>query len=269
MVPGPIRGGLRRIRESAPALLEPIDYLGRAINGKAGQPPRRLRNIGGSLRDFETSSAEVLAYTRAVCGLRPQDRILDIGCGAGGTALQLVGFLDGAGRYLGVDIHPPSIAWARRHLAPRDQRLDFQLLDVRNPAYNPGGKADAATYVFDLPENSFDLVIAKSLFTHLRPAEVDNYIKEIARVLAPGGHCTLTFFLLTPFRDDLVQRGRSPVFAHGKGVWRYADENLPEAACAYSEQHIRETLGRHGLGVEKIIYGHQDVLVAGSASEKH
>jgi hypothetical protein len=36
-----------------------------------------------------------------------------------------------------------------------------------------------------------------------------------------------------------------------------------------SEQHIREALGHHGLGVERIIYGHQDLLVAGLACEKH
>jgi ubiquinone/menaquinone biosynthesis C-methylase UbiE len=41
----------------------------------------------------------------------------------------------------------------------------------------------------------------KSLFTHIRPAEVENYLREMARVLKPGGRCLAAFFMLNEGRE--------------------------------------------------------------------
>jgi SAM-dependent methyltransferase len=265
LIPPAIRQRLRAVRERLPVLLEPIDYAGRVINGKGDLPPRHLRVISGPLRDFEASSAQVIAYLNATCGIRPGDGVLDIGCGCGATALQLIGYFSGPGGYTGVDIHRRSIDWAQRHLCHRDSHLRFVWIDVKNPAYNPRGSKDAATFKFDFPDGRFDLVIAKSLFTHLRPTEVENYIGEIGRLLIPGGHGLLTFFLIADSKAELGTR-TSSTFVHGAGPWRYADENLPEAACGYDEEYVRSELKRNRLVIDRIIYGHQDILVVSRAT---
>jgi hypothetical protein len=91
----------------------------------------------------------------------------------------------------------------------------------------------------------------------MRPAEVDNYIREVSRILSDDGRCLMTFFLLNEQQAELAQRGRSRLdFRHGEGVWRYVYRNSPESAIAFDESHVLEMLQSHGLElVEPIFYG--------------
>jgi SAM-dependent methyltransferase len=240
-------------------LLEPLDYAARVIIGKNALPPLRLRRHAGSPGTFETSAASFLGFLSGSCGVRQTDRILDIGCGPGAIALQLFAYLSAGGSYVGLDVHAPSISWARRNITSRDARFQFRLVDLHNQQYNPRGPEQAGSYVFPFPGDSFDLVVAKSLFTHLRPQEAENYIKEIFRTLAPGGHALLTFFLMSaganPARRNLD-------FPHGDSIWRYHDVALPERAIAYDEEYLKGLLREHSLElVRPPLYSYQDVLL--------
>ena len=66
----------------------------------------------------------------------------------------------------------------------------------------------------DFPDATFDFVCATSVFTHMLPAGVANYLREIRRVLRPGGRCLATFFVL---RSDLTGPGSYLHFAHDAG----------------------------------------------------
>src|SRR4029079_302816 len=97
----------------------------------------------------------------------------------------------------------------RRAITPRNARFRFHHADIAGGAYNPSGRLTAGTYRFPFDDRSFDFVFLGSVFTHMLPEDVAHYLREIARVLAPGGTCAASFFLLADERRGDVEAGRS------------------------------------------------------------
>lgn len=256
-LPRPLVNLLRACRHFAYLSLTPFDYLSRLVNGKADFPPLHLRRHVGPLRTFEASGAEFMAYLRLLLGMRPGERILDIGCGCGLMALYLKDYLDERGGYDGVDLHRPSIEWCRGHLSGRHRNFRFEHIDVKSLAYNPRGERKGDGFVFPYDSRAFDVVLLKSVFTHMRPAEIDNYLREVGRLLKENGRCLATLFLLNQEQEALAAEGRNALeFSFGEGEWRYAYEHSPESASAYDEGYILGLLGKHGLRLrEPIRYG--------------
>lgn len=259
---------LRNIRNAGLVALGPLDYALRALNCKADLPPLHLRRYVGPLGSFESSGAEFMRYLRSLAGLRPSERLLDIGCGCGQMALHLKNYLVGNGSYVGVDIHRPSINWCRQKIARRYKNFQFEHIDVRNLAYNPNAAQHAEAYVFPFADRSFDLILLKSVYTHMRPPEVSNYLSEVARLLENDGRCLATFFLLN---EDQAALPNDLAFNYGEGEWRYVHEHSPESAVAYDESFVMQLIEKFGLGVEKKLYGrwsgrddglsYQDILI--------
>lgn len=247
----------RLCRKYAYIFLEPFDYVARVINNKKDFPPLYLRRYVGPLRSFEMSGAEFMVYLRLICKLQSPERVLDIGCGCGLMALFLLDYLDRQGSYIGVDIHKPSIEWCQRHIGRRHIQFTFRHIDVKNQTYNPGGQYAAEDYSFPFENHVFDVILLKSVFTHMRPPGVDNYFKEIARLLSNNGRCLVTFFLLNEKQENLAKKGVNKLhFKFGNEIWRYAYKNSPETAIAYREDYIMDLLPKHGLVVvEPIFYG--------------
>ncbi len=109
-------------------------------------PPRRLGlpsllpGVGANVLDHVLVDAG---------GLRPDEQVLDIGCGAGRVAAHLTGYLDPAsGSYEGFDVMPRAIDWAQKQITTRHPSFRFQLAEVRNDEYNPKATGDASTYRF-------------------------------------------------------------------------------------------------------------------------
>ncbi len=256
-LPASVVTALRLVRQFAYICLEPLDYASRLINGKGDFPPLHLRRYVGPLRSFEMSGAEFMVYLQLLCALRRHERVLDVGCGCGLMALPLTTYLSREGSYTGVDIHHPSIRWCQHNIGDKHPNFTFKHIDVRSQAYNPGGRHAAEEYSFGFADGGFDLVLLKSVFTHMRPAEVGNYFREVSRVLSEGGRCLMTFFLLNEAQEDLARRGLNRIhFGHGDGVWRYVYPNSPESAVAYSEEHVLSLLRENGLAlVAPVMYG--------------
>ena len=248
---------LRACRAAGLAALEPLDWAARVVNGRRDFPPLRLRRYVWPLRSFEMSGAEFMSYCRLLLELRPAERFLDVGCGCGLMALQLKDYIDARGRYTGLDIHAPSIEWCRRHITPGHPNFGFERIDVQSDAYNPGGRHAAEEYAFPYAGGSFDAVLLKSVFTHMRPGAVENYLKEVARLLSPGGRALATFFLLNERQEALGREGLNRIeFKYGGGVWRHAYRESPESAVAYREEFVLGLLDRHGLALNRpVIYG--------------
>lgn len=256
---------LRLGRHLAYRSLSPFDYLWRAINGKRELPPLYLRRYVGPLKSFETSGAEFMAYLRVLLSLQPQERVLDIGCGCGQMALHLMDYMGPEGKYVGVDIHRASVDWCRRHIAGRRAGFKFLYLDVKSDAYNPRGQHGAEEFRFPFEDGSFDLILLKSVFTHMGPGEVDNYLGEVSRLLSKEGRCLSTFFLLNERQRELAAQGLGLLdFAFGDDVCRYVYKNSPQSAVAYDESFVMELLDKDGLRLKRpVMHGRWSGLAEG------
>lgn len=247
------------LRSAALIAAEPIDYLSRIINGEHKLPPLLLRRYAGPLDSFRHSGAEFTGYLKLMCHLLPNEQILDIGCGPGLMALELIDYLDKDGKYVGVDIHRDSILWCQKKISSNYQNFTFAHINVKNRAYNPNGKYAAEEFTFPFEKGAFDIILLKSVFTHMRPSEVDSYLKEIRRLLSNKGRCVATFFLLNQEQNKQQSNGLNKIdFNFGDDIWRYQYKTRPEVAVAYSEDYILRLLSQNGLRLvpgESIKYG--------------
>jgi SAM-dependent methyltransferase len=211
------------------------------IAGRGGRlvPPRRLQFVGEG--DFVATGDEFLSHLVALCALRPEDRVLDVGCGIGRLARALAGYLSVDGAYAGLDVNADGIAWCRRRYAHFPQ-FAFVHADVRNARYNPGGAGEAVAYAFPFEDGSFDVAVLVSVLTHLTADEVLHYLGQVRRVLAPGGRMLATFFVLDG-------EAPAPALAFGPpdGGMAVVDAALPEEAVAYEAEWVLEALRAAGL----------------------
>jgi SAM-dependent methyltransferase len=229
-------------------------------------PPRSLRFVGGG--EFRQVGELHAGLIRAHTGLGEGAGVLDVGCGVGRIAIALIPVLGPQGRYDGFDIVPEAIRWCRAEITSRHPNFRFQLADVRNGRYNPRGGVAPERYRFPFPDDSFDLVVATSLFTHMRPAETANYLRESRRVLKDGGSLYTTWFLVgEPPGGGSVRR------LDGENLAELDEEGflavsplLPEFAVAATEASVRrlhEEAGFARLDVHYATRGRsQDIVVA-------
>lgn len=228
-----------------------------AANRFLPAPPPELMLCGDG--DFRAIGAEFLGYFVRHAGLRPDDRVLDLGCGVGRMAVPLTQYLAGKGSYVGVDVGREGIAWCRQAITPAYPSFRFEHLDLHHPLYNPAGTVDTASVRLPFPDASFDVILLVSVLTHLETAAVTNYAREVARLLAPGGRCFATAFMVNPPARDALRRGegRLTFDPDAPGPEFYADPEAPLAAIAFDEDHLIEKFlrfGKHRL--RSPAYGH-------------
>ncbi len=234
-------------------------------------PPRTMVFIGSG--DFRSHGEEFLGYFRNLCGLGRDESVLDVGCGIGRMAIPLTGYLSPQARYEGFDIVESGIQWCAERITPRFPNFRFQVADIYNKEYRPQGRYKGSEYVFPFPAASFDFVFVTSVFTHMLPAEVGNYLREIRRVLRPTGRCLITWFLLNQESEALIDSGRSSRdFRHQLEGTRVTNPQVPEEAIAYPEDQVERLYREAGFTVDAIHRGswpgrdqfvsYQDMVVA-------
>jgi SAM-dependent methyltransferase len=210
-------------------------------------PPHGLWFVGGE-SDYKQVNQEYLGYFVNLGGLQPHHRVLDIGCGIGIMASSLASFLSPQGSYAGFDIVRVGINWAQKNIASRFPNFSFVHADIFNKHYNPKGKLASDSFLFPYEDASFDFIFLKSVFTHLLPASIQNYLREIRRVIKPSGTCLATLFLMNAESTELVRVGRSSLtlapYTDGCYV---ADPRFPETAVGIPESSFLERCGNTGL----------------------
>jgi SAM-dependent methyltransferase len=209
----------------------------------------------GSLEEFKANGDEFLRIYRDRCGLRTDERMLDVGSGIGRKTIPLTQYLTPAPAYEGIDVNAKGIDWCAKAITPRFPNFRFQQIDVRNALYNPLGACAPSEYRFPFADGSFTFITLGSVFTHMMPAEVEHYLSEINRVLGTG-RCLISYFLLNEESRRLINAGKSTVdFARPDEQWATTSPERPEDAIAFDEDYVTGLYQRLGLNIVRIDYG--------------
>ena len=149
------------------------------------RPPADVHMVPGRFPifyDFENLDIALTELFLAGAGIA--GNFLDFGCSSGRNLAVLQRAFGENLRLYGADPSAASIEWVRRILP--------DVCAVQNDQSPP----------MALPSNHFDIVIAKSIWTHFSTAAATAWFKEIARCLKPGGY----FFFSTHGRHDIASR---------------------------------------------------------------
>ncbi|MDQ5910256.1 MAG: Class SAM-dependent methyltransferase [Pseudomonadota bacterium] len=252
-------------------LLDTFDSL--VGRNEAMIPPRMVSLIVGS-GDFKKTGIVFLGYFIRYVGLRPDHHVLEIGAGYGRMALGLTNYITSPGSYDGIEIIKKAVDWSVREINSRYPHFRFHHADVHNRYSNQDGKKSAKEYLVPFSDNSFDVVILTSVFSHMLPQDINHYLSEIRRVLKVDGRCFITYYLLDDYAEKQIQAHRaSQPFYHAFDGYLSTSRTTPENTVAYPETTVRELYARNGLKIEEpILYGswsgrdnflsYQDVVIA-------
>lgn len=170
----------------------------------------------GRGEEMERHHISITEQTIALMELRPGERVLDLGCGAGWATRLLARIVgegpDGHGQVVGVDISDEMIRRARAASREFDNVMFVW------------GSAHAIPW----EENYFDKVLSVESFYYY--ADQDRVLKELFRVLAPKGRL---FILINLYKDNPYSL-------------RWVDE-LEVPVQARSEEEYVELLRRHAF----------------------
>ncbi len=112
-------------------------------------------------------------------GIEPGHRVLDVGCGPGRLALDIAEVVGAEGRVCGIDAAEEMVALAASKAAKAGLEVDFQV-------------ASAGELPFE--EASFDRVVSTLVYHHLPDDVLEASLREIRRVLVPGGRVVIFDF---------------------------------------------------------------------------
>lgn len=203
----------------------------------------RVAGNEGSSFYFVTGIQNYKDFWKAVCKHGNPNSIktmLDWGCGSG----RMIGFFlkfSGIPRVFGCDIDAEAIAWCQEHL----KSAEFNVI----PPYPPTVYAD----------RMFDLIISFSVFTHLSRDVQSSWLREMQRILSPGGLFIASvhgeFATAFNFQDKSVKDVLK------NGIHEVADERLdgvaPEGYYRGVFQSKEYTLREFGKFFEIVEYKEQ------------
>jgi SAM-dependent methyltransferase len=235
----------QRVKE---LLLDSSDWLDDICHMRSQVAPRKRLAYQYGDGGFFDVGLHFLQLFLDRCGLGRDHAVLETGCGAGRIAIPLSYYLSDRGSYDGFDIMPEGIDFCRRTVSVRRPNFRFQLADIYSRFYNPTGQQRPHEYVFPHPDKKFDLVYSTSLFTHLKPEAMRQYLYESKRVLKKGGTMLHTIFILDEFALDRVRKGETPfAFQQQQEGWYTTNPTFPEDAIAITEQQVRALIADVGL----------------------
>ncbi len=135
--------------------------------------------------------------TVELAGIRPGDRVLDVGCGTGDLTLAAAAQAGAAGEVAGIDASPEMVQVARRKASGRSLPIRFELAPVE---------------ALPFPDGYFDVALSSLMLHHLPGQLKHDGLAEVYRVLKPGGR-----LLVVDFRDGPSGHGHflMAVLGHG------------------------------------------------------
>jgi ubiquinone/menaquinone biosynthesis C-methylase UbiE len=140
-------------------------------------------------------------------------RLLDAGVGTGRN----IPFHPAAADVTGIDLSPKMLALAERRRSALGGKVELRLMDVTR---------------LDLADDSFDAAVATFLFCVLPDEQQVPALRELGRVVKPGGAIRLLEYVGPTGRlRRVLARLWEPwmAWAYGAGFDRRTEEHVPEA----------------------------------------
>jgi SAM-dependent methyltransferase len=166
--------------------------------------------------------------------LRPDDVVLDLGCGVGRLTKALAGRV---ARVHALDVSPEMLARAREALAA-DENVALHL-------------GDGATLT-GVDDASCDAVVSLVVFQHIPdPAVTLGYVREIGRVLKPGGWAGFQVS-----NDPGVHRRRQPLAQRAASLLGRAPRGQGDPAwlgSAVELDALRAAAADGGMELERVL----------------
>jgi SAM-dependent methyltransferase len=267
LIPEPVKQKIRTYRENK-RKAELFGELAPLV-----PPVKDMFDGPQSLDTFKANGEEFLRIYKDICGLRPDEAMLDVGCGIGRKTLPLTQYFNQQAQYEGIDVTKAGIDWCREKISPRFTNFGFQHIDVYNQLYNPNGSVLPIEYQFPFADETFSFVMLGSVFTHMLPDDLRNYLSEVRRVLKKGERCLISYFLLNEESLPLIEAGKSTLdFKHSFKEYRVVSLESPEDAIAFDQKWIEEVYRSMDFEIKRIDYGswcgrerylsYQDLLLA-------
>jgi cyclopropane fatty-acyl-phospholipid synthase-like methyltransferase len=154
----------------------PYDFYERYYRVTAASPAYAdfcLRAYGANHAQHGFADMEQVDLLLDALALRPGDRVLELGCGSGGSAAYMA---ERTGAHVtGIDFAPAAIALARQRARGSEARLAFEVADMAALPFAPA---------------AFDAIVSIDTlyFTDLRWT-----IGTLKRLLAPGGQMGILY----------------------------------------------------------------------------
>ena len=135
-----------------------------------------------------------------LAGVRPGDRVLDVGCGTGSLTMAAARAAGPTGRVVGIDPSLEMVRWARTKARLLRRHVEFVA---------------TAGEALPFPADAFD-VVTMSLVLHQLPSDaLHGTMGQVRRVLAPGGRLLLVELDLSAPTGNTVHARRHGAAGHG------------------------------------------------------
>ncbi len=189
--------------------------------------------------------------------IKPGHKILDVGCGCGRIAIHFLNYLDKQGKYVGIDNNKELLTYCIENISAAKSNFEFRFLDVYNGAYAQDGKLKSNEAAFPSENESVDIVIMCSLFTHMYLDDIDSYLKEVFRVLKKGGLFLSSLNLYNEFTHNqiLMNKAHLDMKYNITGDSYSLDIEVPERGFAHQEEKVKELYWKNGFFIKEIKYG--------------
>ncbi len=207
---------------------------------------------GAGTHTLEPIGRSHIANYQKYMQLWPEMTFLEIGCGIGRDAFQILPLLNHVGKFIGIDVTHDSIAWLQKNISSKHPNFTFYHFDAQHELYNPLGSKKSFDFKLPVKDSSVDRIALGSVFTHLFEDEIIHYLSEMRRVLKTGGQAYATFFL---YEDNAVLASRTKSatpfnlrFEHPYGDGCYVNDPVYKTgAVAYTHEAIQRMIHKTGL----------------------
>jgi len=161
-----------------------VARLGKRLRSLLASRAARRHALVGSIRHWKSRREFQISFLKRA-GLRPDQHLLDIGCGTLRGGLPIIAHLD-PGHYYGIEVRADVLAEGRKEL--HEARLEWKRPVLRvEPELSP----------LDLGR-TFDVIWAFSVLIHLTDERLEDCFRLVASHLADGGVFYATVNLAPP-----------------------------------------------------------------------